>query len=140
MITKPLTMLENLPEWVIGHERLFDDAVRIFNNAVTNYPPHNLIKNSNTSYVITMAVAGFSKEELSVTSEEGNLIIKADKKSSDNKDYYIFRGIANRAFSKEFLLAENIFVKDVSLNDGILSIELEKLIPDNEKETVYTIN
>ena len=71
-----LTMFETLPEWAIGHERFLDDAVRIWNSVSKAYPPHNLIKKSSDEYVITMAVAGFSKEDLSVKSEDGTLTIE----------------------------------------------------------------
>ena len=104
------------------------------------YPPHNLIKKSSDEYVITMAVAGFSKEDLSVRSEEGTLTIESKKSDSGTKQEYIYKGIANRDFKKEFLLAENVFVKDVKLKDGMLEIFLERVIPENEKETIYQIN
>ena len=135
-----LTMFETLPEWAIGHERFLDDAVRIWNSMSKAYPPHNLIKKSSDEYVITMAVAGFSKEDLSVRSEEGTPTIESKKSNGETKDEYIHKGIANRDFKKEFLLAENVFVKDVKLKDGMLEIFLERVIPENEKETVYQIN
>ena len=90
--------------------------------------------------VITVAVAGFSKEDLSVRSEEGTLTIESKKSDSETKDEYVYKGIANRSFKKEFLLAENVFVKDVKLKDGMLEIFLERVIPENEKETIYDIN
>ena len=135
-----LTMLEALDEWAIGHERFLNEGVRIWNNVSRTYPPHNLIKKSSDEYVITMAVAGFSKEDLSVRSEEGTLTIESKKSNGETKDEYIHKGIANRDFKKEFLLAENVFVKDVKLKDGMLEIFLERVIPENEKETVYQIN
>jgi len=135
-----LTMFETLPEWAIGHERFLNEGVRIWNNVSRTYPPHNLIKKSSDEYVITMAVAGFSKEDLLVRSEEGTLTIESKKSDSETKQEYIYKGIANRDFKKEFLLAENVFVKDVKLKDGMLEIFLERVIPENEKETVYQIN
>ena len=135
-----LTMFETLPEWAIGHERFLNEGVRIWNNVSRTYPPHNLIKKSSDEYVITMAVAGFSKEDLLVRSEEGTLTIESKKSDSETKQEYVYKGIANRDFKKEFLLAENVFVKDVKLKDGMLEIFLERVIPENEKETVYQIN
>ena len=135
-----LTMLDALDEWAIGHERFLNEGVRIWNNVSRTYPPHNLIKKSSDEYVITMAVAGFSKEDLLVRSEEGTLTIESKKSDSETKDEYVYKGIANRSFKKEFLLAENVFVKDVKLKDGMLEIFLERVIPENEKETVYQIN
>lgn len=135
-----LTMLEALDEWAIGHERFLNEGVRIWNNVSRTYPPHNLIKKNNDEYVITMAVAGFSKEDLSVRSEEGTLTIESKKSNGKIKEEYIHKGIANRDFKKEFLLAENVFVKDVKLKDGMLEIFLERVIPENEKETIYDIN
>ena len=135
-----LTMLDALDEWAIGHERFLNEGVRIWNNVSRTYPPHNLIKKSSDEYVITMAVAGFSKEDLLVRSEEGTLTIESKKSDSETKQEYVYKGIANRAFKKEFLLAENVFVKDVKLKDGMLEIFLERVIPENEKETVYQIN
>tara|TARA_R100000742_G_C4173978_1_gene11319 strand:+ start:20 stop:439 length:420 start_codon:yes stop_codon:yes gene_type:complete len=135
-----LTMLEALPQWAIGHERFLDEGVRIWNNVSRTYPPHNLIKKSSDEYVITLAVAGFSKEDLLVKSEEGTLTIESKNSDSETKNEYVYKGIANRYFKKEFLLAENVFVKDVKLKDGMLEISLERVIPENEKETVYQIN
>ena len=135
-----LTMFETLPEWAIGHERFLNEGVRIWNNVSRTYPPHNLIKKNSDEYVITMAVAGFSKEDLSVRSEEGTLTIESKKSNGEIKEEYIHKGIANRDFKKEFLLAENVFVKDVKLKDGMLEIFLERVIPENEKETIYDIN
>ena len=135
-----LTMLDALDEWAIGHERFLNEGVRIWNNVSRTYPPHNLIKKSSDEYVITMAVAGFSKKDLSVRSEEGTLTIESKKSNGEIKEEYIHKGIANRDFKKEFLLAENVFVKDVKLKDGMLEILLERVIPENEKETIYQIN
>jgi len=104
------------------------------------YPPHNLIKKSSDEYVITMAVAGFSKEDLSVKSEEGTLTIESKKSNSETKNEYVYKGIANRDFKKEFLLTKNVFLKGVKLKDGMLEILIERGISENEKETIYDIN
>jgi len=120
-----LTMLDTLDEWAIGHERFLNEGVRIWNNVSRTYPPHNLIKKSSDEYV---------------KSEEGTLTIESKKSNSETKNEYVYKGIANRDFKKEFLLAENVFVKDVKLKDGMLEISLERVIPENEKETIYDIN
>ena len=121
----------------VGFDDLFDE-LRSFKTV--GYPPYNIEKIKDGEYNISMAVAGFSKEDLSVKSEDGTLTIESKKSIAETKQEYVYKGIANRDFKKEFLLAENVFVKDVKLKDGMLEIFLERVIPENEKETVYQIN
>lgn len=102
------------------------------------YPPHNLVKLAGgDSYVIEMAVAGFKREDIEVTLEENTkLIVTASKVSKERLPTgaeYIYHSLASRNFSRRWVLAENIRVESVQLEDGILSIKLTKYVPENRK-------
>lgn len=104
----------------------------------THYPPHNLIKlQGGDSYIIEMAVAGFKREDIEVTLEENTkLIVTARKLAKDHLPSgaeYIYNSLASRNFSKRWVLAENIRVESVGLEDGILSIRLTKYVPENKR-------
>lgn len=115
----------------IGFESLFDRASKMMENS---YPPYNVISyskkdqeisgNYDADYEIELAVAGFHKFELDVTEEDGILTITGDKREYDTT--YIHKGIATRKFTKQFTLAKDVKVVDVSLNLGILHISLKK--------------
>jgi HSP20 family molecular chaperone IbpA len=89
------------------------------------YPPYNILKLSNDNYVIELAVAGFSKDDISISEDKDTLIISGDMKSPTQTDLkYLHKGIAGRKFKREFALGKNIKVLDAKLDNGILSISL----------------
>jgi molecular chaperone IbpA len=99
------------------------------------FPPYNIQKAGEDHYRITMAVAGFSQDELSITSENNRLVVSGEKpeeqESEDNA--YLYRGIATRSFERRFNLAEHVRVKGARLDNGLLHIELEREIPEAMK-------
>ena len=129
--------------WAIGHDRLFKDMLRMADKMPTysasSYPPHNLIKNDNGQYVIELAVAGFSKEELEVKTEYSKLTISGRKSEEEDDEKIVHKGIAKRPFSKSFTLAEDVVVDDVSFKDGLLTIKLQKVVPEDKKEKIYSL-
>jgi len=138
-----LKILDNIPNWSVGHEKFVEEALDMLNLNVhghNNYPPHNLTKKSDSEYSITMAVAGFSKDDLTIKGEGNALSVEGKKHSDEVDNNFIYKGISDRQFNKQFLLSENTFVKDVNLTDGLLEIKLERIIPEDKKETVYQIN
>lgn len=119
----------------------FGPVFREFNIPTTNYPPHNIIKQSDTVFILELAVAGFKKSEITVQEKQGDLIIKGTKENEaeDNADLYQFRGIGRRSFEKSFKMAEFLEVTDAKLEDGILSIVLTKNTPEEEAPKLIAI-
>src|SRR5438045_665742 len=117
----------------VGFDRLFD---MLENNnlgqAQENYPPFDLLRVDDNHYRIELAVAGFNRDELDITSQQNVLIISGRKKEQEG-DNYIHRGIANRSFERRFALADHIKVTGADLKDGLLSIDLVREIPESLK-------
>jgi molecular chaperone IbpA len=114
----------------IGFDRLFD---LLENSALgqgsENYPPFDLIKLDDNHYRISLAVAGFTRDEIDITAQQNQLVVSGRKEDDDKIDY-IHRGIANRQFERRFGLADFIKVTDADLKDGLLSIDLVREIPE----------
>ena len=128
--------LQDYRDWVIGYDKIFNTMLKQSTNSITNkpnYPPHNLIEYEDGKYTITLAIAGISKEDLDITLEEQNLTISYDGKETESNGKVLYRGIASRSFKKIFHLAENIEVNDASIDNGLLTIDLEQNIPDHKK-------
>ena len=115
----------------VGFDRLFD-MLENSNFAGENYPPFDLIKVDDNRYQIEVAVAGFGQNEIEITSQQNQLLIRGQK-SDDNGSNYVHRGIANRSFERRFALADHIQVRGADLKDGMLSIELVREIPEAMK-------
>ena len=127
----------NLPDFykaTIGFDRLFDDLTTTFaSNTSGGYPPYNIVKVSDSSYSISLAVAGFDKDEIKVEQDGNQLSIKAEKKDSKEEIEYLYKGIGTRNFRREFSLADYVEVKSSKLDNGILVVTLEQNIPDEKK-------
>lgn len=99
-----------------------------------NYPPFDLIRTDENQYRIDLAVAGFRPDEIDITAQQNVLIVSGRKKGEDKDESdYIYRGIANRSFERRFALADHIQVRGADLKDGLLSIDLEREIPEAMK-------
>ena len=96
----------------------------------TNYPPYNLIKVDNTTYEIEIALAGFSKDEITVETETNVLKVASKSKTGAKEQVtYLHQGLSKRAFTNTWQLGDDVKVSDVSIQDGLLSVRLEKIIP-----------
>ncbi|MFZ9728692.1 MAG: Hsp20 family protein [Candidatus Nanopelagicaceae bacterium] len=104
-----------------------------------NYPPYNLIKNDTSNYEIQIALAGFKSEEIEVSTESNILRIATTHEKPDSEVEYIHRGISKRSFTRTWQLGDDVRVTDVDFADGLLRVSLEKIIPEHQKRTVYTI-
>jgi len=114
----------------IGFDRLFDLLENSgLGQGSETYPPFDLIQVDDNHYRISLAVAGFSRDEIDITAQQNQLIVTG-KKADDDKVDYIHRGIANRQFERRFGLADFIKVTDADLQDGLLSIDLVREIPE----------
>ncbi|MFC3052710.1 Hsp20 family protein [Kordiimonas pumila] len=117
--------------------RLVDSALN--SDTTTAYPPYNIEKLSDDDYQITMAVAGFAPEELTVTVQEGVLVISGRGSEEDEGRKFLHRGIAKRAFDRRFELADTIQVGSAAFTNGLLQIDLKRVIPDHKKPRVIEI-
>ena len=126
-----------LTHTTLGFERFFDDVEKLLASDVakvsTSFPPHNIIKLDESRYVVELAVAGFSKDEIDITVEDGSLIVKGEKKDKETEVTYLHRGIGTRSFTKTLTVADTIEVKGAEFKDGILRIGLENIIPEHKK-------
>ena len=119
--------------WAIGFDSLWDRLHTIQTmNGDSNYPPYNIIKHDDTHLSIEVAVAGFKRSELDVELAEGVLTVTAKAEPSEEKEYF-HRGLAKRAFTRKWTLADDVVVHDASLVDGVLVVELERIIPEEKK-------
>ena len=112
-------------------DNIFDSVFNL-NESSSAYPPYNIIKSKN-NYTITMAVAGFSEEEIDISLEENELLIKGISTISNEKIEFLHKGIAARNFERKFQLAESIKVVNASYENGLLNIFLEREIPEHQK-------
>jgi molecular chaperone IbpA len=128
-----ISVLNRLRPFSIGFDSLFDhfESLLEYNESYHAYPPYNLVQVDEENFVIEIAVAGFNKEDLNMTVENGILIIST-KQTEDNRNV-LHRGISHRHFKKQFRLADNVEVKSADLSDGLLTINLERIIPEYEK-------
>jgi len=112
----------------IGFDNLFS-ALQEPTNA-TNYPPFNVERLSDDAYRLTLAVAGFSREEIKIALENGLLTIEGKKTPTEEKTHYLYRGIAEREFSRQFRLGEYIVVESADLANGLLTVDFKRELPE----------
>ena len=124
--------LLNFERRAIGYDRLFRRIMDMPENDNQNYPPHNLIKESDTEFRIELALAGFTKEEVKVVQEEQTLTISGNNSEKEGNENILHKGIASRAFSKIFPLHENIEVTEASFENGMVIIKLRQNIPEDK--------
>jgi len=118
----------------VGFDNHFDKLTKIhdeFAKNIPNYPPYNIKKVDEDKYVVEIAVAGFAKQDIEITLENGKLIVKGNMNEDDKN--YLFKGIATRAFTRTFALTDTIEVKNADLINGMLKIFLENIIPEHKK-------
>jgi molecular chaperone IbpA len=119
--------LANLSRALVGFDRYFTAP----HHQNGNYPPHNIVKYSEDSYGIEVAVAGFSKEEITVEIDQDQLTIKGVKiRTTDNEVEYLHRGLAARDFEQTFTLAEYMEVRGAKVENGMLHIDIKRLVPE----------
>jgi molecular chaperone IbpA len=103
------------------------------------YPPYNLVKESEVKWRIEMALAGWGKDEIEVSTESNVLLVRSKAAKSKGEEEYMHRGVATRTFARGFNLSDDVEIGNVELNNGMLTIELRKIIPDHQKLKVYDI-
>ena len=129
-----------LTPYTIGMDDMFDTLARYTTDSMNRggFPPYNIRKDGDHNYVIEMALAGFGKKDIEVEMANGTLTIRSVKENvSDDSD--IYRGIAYRKFERKFTVADDVVVNDASLENGMLSVDLERVIPEEKKSRLITV-
>ena len=145
-MTKTLTLrafdLPAIHKFGIGFDNLFDDLMRVnAQQSNNNYPPYNIVQINDDEYTISVAVAGFGYEDLSVTKDKKTLIIEG-KHAADadaQEVNYLHKGISERSFRREFTLADHVEISNAHLELGILSIHLKREVPEEAKPKTIAI-
>lgn len=137
--------MPNFDKLYVGFEPMlkrFEEANETLSKVIPNYPPYNIAKVDDNKYVIEMAVAGFGKHQLDMTFQDGSLIISGNSAlgNEDSSVDYLHKGIADRAFTRKFSLADTVEIKNAELVNGMLKIWLENIIPDSKKPKKIDIN
>lgn len=115
----------------VGFDSLFNELARLSNQPVTNYPPYNVIKHTEDKYSIELAVAGFKEGEISVEVDKNVLSIKGEQATELDANFeYLHRGISARSFTRTFNLAEHVEVRNAEISNGILTVVLERQVPE----------
>jgi len=142
MTNKALSIFNQLRPVSIGFDNVFDHFEKMFEDdflspVVPNYPPYNIVKTGKNKYDIEVALAGYSKRDIKVDYEDGLLTIKSVKtekdESKDEDGNILHKGIAKRFFSKSFTVADDCKVKSAKLEDGLLRVSMEKIIPEGRE-------
>ena len=134
-MTNALTIFNQLRPHTIGYDSIFDHFNNMFESSglQTNYPPYDIIKHSDTKYDVQVALAGYGKDEIEVEVKENTLSIKSVKQDKDDKIEVLHRGISKRYFERHFTLADDVKVNNAQLKNGLLTISLERIVPEHKK-------
>jgi molecular chaperone IbpA len=117
----------------LGFDHIFDQLENIHRHAKDHYPPHNVVKESEMRYTLEMAVAGFKKDHIDIELKEGVLTIKGNRPARREQDKYVHKGISARNWEKSFRLSEYTEVTGADLVDGILTVNLEVILPKEKQ-------
>jgi len=146
-MTKTLTLrsfdIPALHKFGIGFDNMFDDLMRVSTQQSTsNYPPYNIVQINEDEYMISLAVAGFGLDNLSVTKDKKFLIIEGKEYQPESENIvpnYLHKGISNRDFRREFQLADHVEISNAHLELGILSVHLRREVPEDAKPKTIAI-
>jgi len=124
----------------IGFDRVFNEMETQFANSKQNYPPYNIAQINEDEYMISLAVAGFSMDTLTIKQEQNQLTIEGESPTGDEEVTYLHKGIGGRSFQRGFTLAEHVEVLDAKLELGILNIHLKREVPEEKRPKVISIS
>jgi len=120
----------------IGMDEYFDRLFRL-QETTTNYPPYNLVTVSSTESRLELALAGFKKAEVNVYTQDGKLFVEGQKEDKETGTDYVHRGVAQRSFTRSWTLSDETEVGSVVFEDGLLTVTLQKIVPDHHKRKDY---
>ena len=126
---------------LVGFDSLFDNFEQRFANQIQqNYPPYNILKRDEDTYEIEIAVTGFDKDEVVVEIDQNNLVVRGQRKEADLVEpTYLHRSLATRDFTRSWTLAEHMEVGEGRIKNGVLTIELKRVVPDSLKPRVLKL-
>ena len=133
--------LDRLLPTALGFENAFatlDNAAHLLTATQTAFPPVNIVKTGDYTFNVELAVAGYKQDEIEITAEKNSLKVTGKKSDEDTREYLV-KGIAGRKFARQFVLSDTVVVRDANLADGILSIQLENVIPEEQKPRKISI-
>ena len=141
--SRALSLLDNfnqLTPYAVGFDRIFDNLSRYTTDNVqsTGFPPYNIRKEGDYNYVIEMALAGFGKEDIEVEVADGTLSVRSVKENSED-DSTVYRGISYRRFERKFTMADDIVVNGAKLENGMLTVDLERVVPEEKKPRLISV-
>ena len=145
-MTRNLSVWNSLRPFSVGFDSIFEEFDRMLESTErynSNYPPYNIRKLSDNDYKIEVALAGFSKEDIELELKDSTLTIRnktKEKVINDENNGVIHKGISTRQFERSFTISEDIKVKNAKLNNGLLIIDLERIIPEEKKSRLIEIN
>ena len=129
-------LIERINKYSIGMDDYFD-RLSTLHETTSNYPPYNLVQLSNVEYRLELALAGFKKEEINVYTQDGKLFVDGKKGDAETERTYVHRGMAQRSFTRSWTLSDETEVRSVAFEDGLLSIELGKVVPEHHQRKDY---
>ena len=134
--------IPSIHKFGIGFDSVLDELMRVSSSQTSsNYPPHNVIKTGDNTVTIEMAVAGFDEGEINISLENNMLTIQGQQLRNEPVNYeYLHRGLSGRDFEQNFRLAEHVEVKDATIKNGILTLLLEREVPEDKKPRSIAIN
>jgi molecular chaperone IbpA len=140
-MTNALTIFNQLRPHTIGYDNIFDHFNDMFESSgmQTNYPPYDIIKQSDTKYDIQVALAGYCKDDIDLEMKDNTLSIKSVKKNEEDRVEVLHRGIAKRYFERHFTIADDVKVNGAELKNGLLIVSLERVIPEHKKSRIIKI-
>ena len=141
MVNTALTdPFDRVKTYSIGFDRMFDRLLDDSLVTTTNYPPYNIVKMDETNYAIQIAVAGFGKDDIEIETKENTLSITSKEKGEVvDETTYLHKGISNRAFKRTFTISDDVVVKGATFENGLLNVELERIIPEEKKPRLIEI-
>jgi molecular chaperone IbpA len=141
-LTLSNSLFDNLYKDFIGAQHLTERLNSFYDGtrAKDSFPPYNIVEHENGDYSVQLAVAGYNKSEITISNENNVLVVSGKKETkTESKAKWIWAGIAQRNFERRFLLEDNIKVTGAEMLDGILSIDLQKIVPEKPKTTLIQI-
>jgi molecular chaperone IbpA len=130
------TLMDRITRNSIGMDEYFDRIFKL-HETTSNYPPYNLVQVSNVESRLELALAGFKKEEVNVYTEYGKLFIEGQKEDRESDTRYVHKGLAQRSFKRAWTLSDDTTIKEVTFEDGLLTVTLGKIVPEHHARKDY---
>ena len=145
-MTRNLSVWNSLRPFSVGFDSIFDEFDRVLESTErhnSNYPPYNIHKINENEYKIEVALAGYSKDDIELELKDSTLTVRNKQKEkivNQNNEEMIHKGISTRQFERSFTISEDIKIKNAELKNGLLNIDLERIIPDEKKARLISIS